>query len=64
MNCRWYGKAAEDIIKQMAEWVKEGKIIADEHIVNGFENAPKAFKLMMTGGNIGKVVVKVADRQP
>ena len=30
-----------------------------EHIVNGFENMPKAFIGLFDGENIGKVVVNV-----
>jgi NADPH-dependent curcumin reductase len=43
----------------MAGWLGEGRIKATEHIVEGLENAPEALNLLFTGGNTGKVIVKV-----
>ncbi len=44
---------------EIAGWVAEGKIKSAEHIVEGLEHAPDALNLLFTGGNIGKVIVKV-----
>jgi NADPH-dependent curcumin reductase CurA len=44
---------------EMAGWLGAGKIISAEHIVEGLERAPEALNLLFTGGNIGKVIVKV-----
>jgi NADPH-dependent curcumin reductase len=43
----------------VAGWLGEGKIKSSEHIVEGLENAPEALNLLFTGGNTGKVIVKV-----
>jgi NADPH-dependent curcumin reductase len=43
----------------IAGWLGEGKIKSSEHIVEGLENAPDALNLLFTGGNTGKVIVKV-----
>ena len=43
----------------MAGWVAEGKVKHTEHVVEGLEHAPDALNLLFTGGNTGKVVVKV-----
>ncbi|RYZ54511.1 MAG: NADP-dependent oxidoreductase, partial [Sphingobacteriales bacterium] len=32
-----------------------------EDIVDGLERAPEAFIGMLTGGNFGKLIVKIAD---
>jgi leukotriene B4 12-hydroxydehydrogenase/15-oxo-prostaglandin 13-reductase len=48
-------------LKQMAAWMKEGKLKYREDIVEGFENTPKAFIAMLKGANTGKQLVKVAD---
>jgi NADPH-dependent curcumin reductase CurA len=44
---------------QMAQWLAEGKIKSAEHVVEGLERAPEALNLLFTGGNTGKVIVKV-----
>jgi NADPH-dependent curcumin reductase CurA len=43
----------------IAGWLGEGKIKSSEHIVEGLENAPDALNLLFTGGNTGKVIVKL-----
>jgi hypothetical protein len=44
----------------LADWLKEKKLIYTEHVVEGLENAPKAFIGLFTGENLGKQLVKVA----
>jgi NADPH-dependent curcumin reductase len=44
---------------EVGGWLSEGRIKAAEHIVEGLENAPDALNLLFTGGNTGKVIVKV-----
>ncbi|MBV8278363.1 MAG: NADP-dependent oxidoreductase, partial [Verrucomicrobia bacterium] len=44
----------------MSRWVKEGQIKYREDIVEGLENAPKAFQKLFRGENFGKLLVKVA----
>ena len=44
---------------EVAGWLAEGKIKSSEHIVEGLENAPEALNLLFSGGNTGKVIVKV-----
>lgn len=46
-------------VKQMAQWIKEGKITYREDVVEGLENTPKAFIRMLNGENKGKQLVKV-----
>jgi NADPH-dependent curcumin reductase CurA len=43
----------------MAGWVGEGKIKHAEHVVEGLAQAPEALNLLFTGGNTGKVIVRV-----
>ncbi len=56
-----YGAYFEDAVKDLAMWLKEGKLTYRETIVEGFENIPEAFLGLFTGENIGKYIVKVAD---
>ena len=46
--------------RQIAQWLKEGKVKYRETIVDGFENAPRAFIGLFHGENTGKMLVRVA----
>ena len=48
-------------LKRLSRWLKTGKIKYREDVVDGLENAPKAFLRLFSGENFGKLVVKVAD---
>lgn len=45
-------------IRQMAQWLREGRLQYREEVVEGFENMAKAFIGMLHGDNTGKMVVK------
>jgi NADPH-dependent curcumin reductase len=44
---------------EVAGWLAEGKIKSSEHIVEGLESCPDALNLLFSGGNTGKVMVKL-----
>jgi NADPH-dependent curcumin reductase CurA len=44
---------------EMGGWVRDGKIKWEETVENGVENAPKAFLNLFSGGNTGKMLVKL-----
>lgn len=46
--------------QQVAQWIKEGRVKYQETIVEGLENAPRAFIGLFHGENIGKQLVRVA----
>ena len=46
-------------VNQLGQWFKEGKLKYAEHIVEGFENAPRALLGLFLGENLGKQLVKV-----
>ncbi len=48
-------------MKQLALWLKEGKLTHAETIVEGFENIPQAFLDLFDGKNSGKMIVKVRE---
>ncbi|HSF22586.1 MAG TPA: NADP-dependent oxidoreductase [Blastocatellia bacterium] len=48
-------------LKQMAEWIKQGKLKYREEIEHGIENAPRAFMAMLKGRNTGKQLVKLSE---
>ncbi|MBV8904507.1 MAG: NADP-dependent oxidoreductase [Acidobacteriia bacterium] len=56
-----YAERYEDALRQLASWLREGKIKSREDVTEGLENAPKAFVRMLQGENLGKQLVKVAE---
>ncbi|MEB0261110.1 NADP-dependent oxidoreductase [Mucilaginibacter sp. 10I4] len=46
-------------IKQLASWLKEGKLTYAETIVEGFDHIPQAFLDLFEGKNEGKMIVKI-----
>jgi len=46
-------------IKQMAQWLAQGKLKYREDVVEGFDNTVRAFIGMLQGENTGKMLVKV-----
>jgi NADPH-dependent curcumin reductase CurA len=50
-----------EFYQQMSDWLTEGRIKYREDIVNGLENAPKAFIGLLEGDNFGKLVVRIAQ---
>lgn len=48
-----------EAVKEMSQWIKEGKLKTNEHIVDGLENFPNTLKMLFTGENFGKLLVKI-----
>ncbi|KAJ7494720.1 alcohol dehydrogenase [Mycena galericulata] len=48
-------------IAEMAGWLADGSIKRKFHIVEGLEQAPVALPMLFSGGNTGKLVVKVSE---
>jgi NADPH-dependent curcumin reductase CurA len=56
-----YAPRFSEGVKQLAQWLAEGKLKYAESVVEGFENTPQAFIGLFSGENLGKQIVKVAD---
>ncbi len=57
-----FGALHGDFLRDMAQWVKDGRVKYREDIVEGFDNAPRALIGLLRGENFGKRLVRVAER--
>ena len=55
-----YEDQFDEGIRQLAFWLKENKLKYAENVIDGLENAPKAFLGLFAGENIGKQLVRVS----
>ncbi|SCF00691.1 hypothetical protein GA0070607_4312 [Micromonospora coriariae] len=56
---RDHGDVREAFVRDVAGWLREGRLSYDETIVDGIENAPAAFLGLLRGDNLGKMLVRV-----
>jgi NADPH-dependent curcumin reductase CurA len=56
-----FGAQLPDFLRDMSQWVRDGKVKYREDIVEGLEKAPEAFIGLLKGKNFGKLLVKVAS---
>jgi NADPH-dependent curcumin reductase CurA len=56
-----YADRYDDAIRELAGWMREGRLKSREHIVDGLENFPDTFLKLFTGDNTGKLILRVAD---
>ena len=49
-----------DFLRDMSEWLREGRIKYREDVVDGLEMAPRALIGLLRGENFGKMLVRVA----
>ncbi|MGD9763429.1 MAG: NADP-dependent oxidoreductase [Candidatus Binatia bacterium] len=47
---------------QLVQWHLEGKLKHRDTVIDGLEQAPTAINMLFDGGNVGKLLIKVADR--
>ena len=46
--------------RELAGWLLDGRIKAEETIVDGLEQAPEALNMLFDGANVGKLLVRVS----
>jgi NADPH-dependent curcumin reductase CurA len=56
-----YLPRAAEAIKDLAGWVRDGRIVYQEDVQQGFENAPRTFLRLFQSENVGKQLLKLAD---
>jgi NADPH-dependent curcumin reductase len=52
-----YGEAA----REMAGWMREGKLVGREDVVSGIETFPETLNKLFRGENTGKLILQVAE---
>jgi NADPH-dependent curcumin reductase CurA len=58
----WFDRMPE-FLKEMSAYLARGEVIGKETVVQGIEQAPHAFVDLLRGGNIGKMVVRLAKEE-
>jgi NADPH-dependent curcumin reductase CurA len=53
-----YSAQFDDAMKQLTQWVKEGKLKYKETVIHGFDKLPETFINLFSGKNQGKMLVK------
>jgi len=56
-----YAKRFPEGVRELTQWVEQGKLTFEETITDGFDQIPAAFLGLFAGENTGKALVKVAD---
>jgi NADPH-dependent curcumin reductase CurA len=47
--------------KQIANWLRTGELVSRQTVVDGLENAVDAFLGLLSGANVGKMLVRLSD---
>jgi NADPH-dependent curcumin reductase CurA len=47
--------------KQVANWLRTGELLSKQTVVDGLENAVDAFIGLLSGANVGKMLVRLSD---
>ena len=51
----------EEALRRLTRWVSEGRLKYKEDVVDGLQNAPRAFMGLMRGENFGKQLIRISD---
>ncbi|UOR03740.1 NADP-dependent oxidoreductase [Hymenobacter aerilatus] len=56
-----YAKRFPEGVRELTQWVEQGKLTFEETFTEGFDQIPAAFLGLFAGENTGKALVKVAE---
>jgi NADPH-dependent curcumin reductase CurA len=51
-------------VAAISEWMKAGKLVSREHVVDGIDNFYPALMMLFRGQNTGKLVLRIGDTKP
>jgi len=55
-----YGAQYAEGAQEMAAWLAAGKLVSREEVAEGLESFPDTLLRLFSGGNTGKLVLKIA----
>ncbi|KAH9002961.1 alcohol dehydrogenase [Lactarius hatsudake] len=55
-----YADRFPEALTNLSKWISEGRLVRKFHIIERLEKAPESLPLLFSGGNIGKLVVRVS----
>jgi len=58
---RDYADQEDDFLREVGNWIADGRIKYREHRVKGLQNAPEMLIGLLKGENFGKTVVEISD---
>ena len=56
-----YASRYAEAAREMAGWIKEGRLISREHVVSGLETFPETLLGLFSGENTGKLILQVRE---
>jgi len=59
LNREYLGQCADEL-RQLRQWIDEGRLVWSEHVVEGLENFHGAFMRLFGGSHDGKLILRVA----
>jgi NADPH-dependent curcumin reductase CurA len=54
-----YAHRMDDFRRDMQQWLAEGSVSYPETVIEGLDQAPRGFISMLSGGNVGKTIVRI-----
>jgi NADPH-dependent curcumin reductase CurA len=54
----------DQVLQELMNWFRAGRLVFRETVAEGFDAAPAALVNTLSGGNIGKQVVRLATAKP
>jgi len=54
-----YNARMPEFLRDMSQWLREGRVKTREHIVKGLDNAPQALLGLLEGKNFGKLLIEL-----
>lgn len=55
-----YAPRYKEAVTELGGWLREGRLISKEHVVEGIDTFPETLMMLFKGENLGKLVLKVA----